>query len=235
LLAILIVTTFGWLVSFALTAGLVAWQGRLLFPALPALSIGLSIGLNVWVKRVPAAAWLFVLVLAGVALWLPFGVIRPAYPFQTLPEKQALAQIRLPTYGRFAPAGELGVELRGWSINGQVQPGRTVDIELMWHALGRHNRDWTVFVHLVDGRDEIVAENNRQPRGGAFPMTQWVAGDWVADTLPLDIPASLASGTYTLRVGLFDEYGTQERTGVWDAQDTLIGDYLVLENIQVTR
>ena len=43
---------FGWVVSFALTAGLVAWQGRLLFPALPALAILLAVGIaNVKVQK----------------------------------------------------------------------------------------------------------------------------------------------------------------------------------------
>jgi hypothetical protein len=37
-----------WMVSFAITAGLVAWQGRLLFPALPAIAILLARGLAAW-------------------------------------------------------------------------------------------------------------------------------------------------------------------------------------------
>jgi hypothetical protein len=39
-----------WLVSFALTAGLVAWQGRLLFPALPAIAILMARGLITWAE-----------------------------------------------------------------------------------------------------------------------------------------------------------------------------------------
>ncbi|NJM05085.1 glycosyltransferase family 39 protein [Candidatus Gracilibacteria bacterium] len=40
-----------WIVSFALTAGLVAWQGRLLFPALSAIAIGMALGLSEVVAR----------------------------------------------------------------------------------------------------------------------------------------------------------------------------------------
>jgi hypothetical protein len=42
------VLALAWMVSFAMTAGLVAWQGRLLFPALPAIAILMARGLAAW-------------------------------------------------------------------------------------------------------------------------------------------------------------------------------------------
>jgi hypothetical protein len=44
------ILALAWMVSFAVTAGLVAWQGRLLFPALPAIAILLARGLAGWVE-----------------------------------------------------------------------------------------------------------------------------------------------------------------------------------------
>nr|HRC77230.1 hypothetical protein [Kouleothrix sp.] len=92
--------------------------------------------------------------------------------------------------------------------------------------------DWTVFVHLVGADDQIVAEDNTRPRGGVFPTTQWVAGDWIEDRHTLSIPASLAPGTYRLRIGLFDE-ASQQRAGVFSRGGRLLGDHHLVGKIHV--
>jgi Protein of unknown function (DUF2723) len=232
---------FAWVVSFASTAGLVAWQGRLLFPALPAIAIVLATGLAAWQNPEPRTEnrrllnryWFLVL---GswflVALWLPFGVIRPAYPFHTLPERAALERIGAPTYGRLGLVGDPGAELRGWLLAGELRPANSIDLRLIWHALGRQNRNWTVFVHLVDANEQIVAQDDDQPQTGAFPMKQWVAGDWVEDHHALALPAGVAPGSYTLRVGLFDPR-TGRRVAVFDQQGKLVGDYVDLGQVRI--
>jgi hypothetical protein len=231
----------GWVVSFALTAGLVAWQGRLLFPALPALAILLAWGLSGLIvgsrqsavgKVARLMSWLLPTVSCLLALWLPFGVIRPAYPLHTLPEAVALERLGTQVYGRFGVPGEPGAELRGWQLSGPTRPGDRPELALIWHALGRQNRNWTVFVHLVDAQGQIVAEDNRPPQDDAFPMLQWVAGDWVEDRHPLALPASLAPGEYHIRVGLFFPR-TERRAGVYSKRGTLRGDYLDIGTLVV--
>jgi hypothetical protein len=226
-------------VSFALTAGLVAWQGRLLFPALPALAILLAFGFaKVKGKRQKENSldlftfYLLPFALAALAAWLPFGVIRPAYPLHTLPEAVALERLGTQVYGRFGLAGEPGAELRGWTLSGPTRAGDTPELALMWHALGRQNRNWMVFIHLVDAQDRIVAEDNRPPQDGAFPMLQWVAGDWVEDRHRLALPADLAPGEYHIRVGLFYPR-TNRRAGVYSKRGTLRGDYLDIGTLTV--
>jgi hypothetical protein len=231
---------FCWVVSFALATGLVAWQGRLLFPALPALAILLAMGIgNLRVRiqnllsGVPRVAFYILHVaLIAIAIWLPFGVIRPAYPLHTLPEAAALDRLGTEVYGRFGMPNEPGAELRGWSLSGTTRPGDTPQLTLIWHALGRQNRNWTVFIHLVDAHEQIVAEDNRQPQDGAFPMKQWVDGDWVEDRHPLALPASLGPGEYHIRVGLFDPRTTR-RAGMYSQRGKLGGDYLDIGSLIV--
>jgi hypothetical protein len=232
---------FGWIVSFALTAGLVAWQGRLLFPALPAIAIVMAWGLSglmvgsrqsVVGRVARPAAWLLPTAFCLLALWLPFGVIRPAYPFHTLPEAAALERLGTEVYGRFGMVGDPGAELRGWRLSGTTRPGDTPELTLMWHALGRQNRNWTVFIHLVDAQEQIVAEDNRPPRDDAFPMLQWVAGDWVEDRHPLALPAGLAPGEYRIRVGLFYPR-TDRRAGMYNQRGRLSGDFLDIGSLIV--
>jgi hypothetical protein len=235
------VLALGWVLSFALTAGLVAWQGRLLFPALPAIGILLAVGLCSWAGGSRQSAvgsfartiyWLLPTGYCLLALWLPFGAIRPAYPFHTLPENVALARIGTPVYGRLGLVGDPGAELRGWRLEGETRPGSALQLTLMWHALGRQNRSWTVFIHLVDTNEQILAQDNTQPQAGAFPMKQWVAGDWVEDRHTLTLPANLAPGVYTLRIGLYDPR-TDRRAAVFDQKSKLIGDLVEVGQVRV--
>jgi hypothetical protein len=241
------ILAFAWVVSFALTAGLVAWQARLLFPALPAIAIVLAFGLALLLTntrrqggqgttRQANSSFLFPVLLVSalpvVALWVPFGVIRPAYPFQVVSEREALAQLGTPVYARLGKPGDAGAEVRGWWVVNEPRAGDTLALALTWRARGRQNRDWTVFVHLVDARDTIGAEDNRQPRDGAFPMTQWVAGDWVEDHHSLALPPDLSPGSYSLRVGLWDP-STGERAAVYNQKGKLIGDYVDIGKVTV--
>jgi len=244
---------FAWVVSFAVTAGLVAWQGRLLFPALPVIAILLAHGLSVvscsmsavgaryivplrTTDHGPTTAILFFVLcpLFLIALWLPGAVIRPAYPPQTLPEAAALAQIETPIHGQLRRRGEPGVDLRGWRLNDQPRPGAPLDVSLVWFAAARQRLDWVVFIHLVDAQGQLVAEDNRPPRGGAFPTTQWNQGDWVEDRHRLALPADLAAGAYTLRAGMYDPGHENERAGVYDTQGNLIGEWLDLGRIIIS-
>jgi Dolichyl-phosphate-mannose-protein mannosyltransferase len=250
-----------WITSFAITAGLVAWQGRLLFPALPAIAILLARGLTAWAE--PRAeqdiAWskerdlskppkqgsqhkelrnrLIVMValclLLLLALWMPENVIRPAYPPQTLPEPVALARAENLVLFRFRRRGERSITLRGWRVKGAARPGAALDLTLTWYASARQVRDWVVFVQLVDRQGRVVAEEQRQPRDGAFPTTQWNMGDWIEDQHRLQLPANLAGGTYTLRVGLYDPAQNNQRAEVRIDETRPLGDVLDLASIIV--
>jgi hypothetical protein len=240
-LVALLTLAFVWIIGFALTAGLVAWQGRLLFPALPAIAILLAKGIenaklkmqNVLSHVSRFTFYILHLALIAIAIWLPYGVIRPAYPPQTLPEAIARSRIGTPAQARFRRSGERSVALRGWRLDGPARPGAPLNVALIWYASSRQGHDWVVFVHLVDTQDRIVAEDNRPPRDGAFPTTQWAIGDWVEDPHSLRLPADLADGIYTLRVGLYDPKRNNQRAGVYGDRSKLLGESLDLGRIMV--
>jgi len=204
-------SALAWTVSFALTAGLVAWQGRMLFPALPAIAILPAVG---WMPLPRLVTGAGLVGLLALALYLPLGVIRPAYEWRTLPPQQAQARLEQLVTARFAQSWERGVELRGWRLGGIARPGETITVTLTWHALEPIPQDWTVFVHLVDDAGRIVAEDNQRPQGGAFPLPRWTPGDWVEDPHPLWLPADLPPGQYELRAGLYlpEERGRRQYT-----------------------
>jgi hypothetical protein len=236
-----------WIVSFAITAGLVAWQGRLLFPALPAVAILMAHGIAFIGRRLSEAAGrrpasyaarglvlaLAVCPLLLLSLWMPRNVIVPAYPRQTLPEAVAQKQIGTPSIIRFRRRGERSITLRGWRIDGAPKPGAALDLTLIWYASSRQMRDWVVFVQLIDRQGQVAAAVEGEPRNGAFPTTQWNTGDWIEDQHRLNLPATLAAGNYSLRMGLFDPGQENRRAGVYKLGGQLIGDALDLGTVEV--
>jgi hypothetical protein len=236
-----------WTLAFAWTAGLVAWQGRMLFPAIGAIALLLARGvqgagiLQTTAHRpageprgsralLPA---LMALPLIALAASMPLAVIRPAYTWVAMAPGAAMANLGSATYARFAASWEQGVVLRGWRLEGPATPGATLPLALTWNSLEPVPRPWTVFVHLVDGSETIVAQSNRQPRADSLPFPLWTPGDWVADTHMLELPAELPPGEYRLRVGLYRADKDGRRQKVWAADGAAIGDYAELGVVKV--
>ncbi len=242
-LVLLVLLALAWVISFARTAGLVAWQGRLLFPALPAIAVLLARGLMALGTWQPAVArrirmityCLLLTAYCLLAIWLPFGVIRPAYSNETVSEQTAQATPGTPVYAHFTDGREKGVELHGWHVEGDTSPGGTLHITLTWHALGRASRDWWVFIQLTDAQKQVVANTDAPAKSVTFPMTEWTTGDWVQGQYMLQLPPQLAAGTYTLQVGLFDQQGDGRRDGIYDQEGKLLGDSFNLGTITISQ
>jgi len=242
---ILLAMALLWNVAFALTAGLVAWQGRLVFPAIAAVGLLLAGGLRAFAgpgaRGAANSAASFRLLFFGfgvpmlaLALWMPFGVIAPAYRWDVLGPGEAEALIERPAYARFAQSWERGVALRGWRSAGPTRAGEPLAVHLVWHSLEPVPRDWTVFVHLVAPDGRIAAESNSRPRGGALPFPAWTPGDWVDDRHALPLPAGLPPGEYRLVVGLYQPERDDRRQAVWGADGAFVGDNAEVGTVEVT-
>jgi hypothetical protein len=231
---ILLAMAFIWVLSFAAAAGLVAWQGRLLFPAIGAIGILLAGGMqNAKCNMQNGLAFACCILHFALALLMPLGVIAPAYTWVTLPPAQALASLGAPAYVRYANDWERGVVLRGWRLDGPATPGADLPITLTWNSLEPIPRSWTVFVELHDANAQVVARGESRPRGAALPFTYWTPGDWVADQQRIALPASLAAGRYRLIVGLYRPEKDNIRLPAWAEDDGPIGDQADLGEVLV--
>lgn len=218
LLASAVGLSFAWTIAFALVAGAVAWQGRFLFPVLPALAVLLACGLGAILPR-RSALWTLIGLLLALALLLPRGLIAPSYPSYVLPAQPATTGN---IYGRFDIGWKRGIELRNVELPDEVFAGDTISVTLTWHALEQMEKPRTVFLHMLDDRGEIVAEHNAQPLDGKFPINGWVRGDWIRDPKQISLE-NVAAGTYRLEIGVWDET-TWQRLGVYDRGNQLFGD-----------
>ncbi len=82
--------------------------------------------------------------------------------------------------------------------------GDFLQIELGWACSQPLEVDATVFVHLVDDAGHIVAQDDRYPLQGLWPLRYWQAGDAVADLRWVRVPRGLPVGSYTVLVGVYD-------------------------------
>ncbi|MCK6625983.1 MAG: glycosyltransferase family 39 protein [Anaerolineae bacterium] len=85
-----------------------------------------------------------------------------------------------------------------------VTAGDNLPLTLHWQALAPLDRNWTVFVHLLDDNEQIISQQDQIPGAGQFPTTSWLMGEYLLDSYNLLIPVGTPSGTYRLEVGLYD-------------------------------
>ncbi len=82
--------------------------------------------------------------------------------------------------------------------------GATLPVVLYWKTQGWLDRDYTVFLHLVDQNGQIVAQSDSQPATGLAPTSIWGPGALVYDAHNLTLPANLPPGRYQLLAGMYD-------------------------------
>ena len=222
----------------AVGVGLVRWsslipsfQGRLLFPAASAMALLLVLGLGSWLRgrlrEVPVLA--VGAVMAGVAVWVPFGIIRPAYAPPRLLTEAELAAVpeRLDL-----EVGE-GMELVGYRLDTrEVRPGDDLPVTLYWRARARMSEDYSVFVHLLDQNGIKIAQRDRYPGRGLFPTSLWKPGDAIADTYVIRVPENTFNpNRLTVEVGLYVLGG--ERLPIRDRAGRAVGDAVRLPEIRL--
>lgn len=106
------------------------------------------------------------------------------------------------------------IELRAFEAT--VEKER-IKVTLYWVCKRAPARDLTVFVHLVDGDGQIVAQHDGPPAQAAYPTGWWRAGDIVLDQHDLILPEGDSSQEMlSLRVGLYEPETGQR----WPAVDT---------------
>jgi hypothetical protein len=93
--------------------------------------------------------------------------------------------------------------------------GYTVDfpqpltLTLVWQAQSEMSTSYRIFVHEVDGNDQIIAQSDGEPVGWTRPTTGWMPGEYIVDQHPFLI-LLLPDDTPSIRVGLYN-FATGQR------------------------
>jgi len=212
-----------------------ASQGRLMFPAISAIAVLLALGWSQWVPR-RYQKWLLgivsglMFVLAAVA---PFRYIAPAYAKPTLLSE---AQLQPPNHSTTQPDVTFGGKARllGYEAGDEeTRPGESVGVTLYWQSLAEMNKDYTVFVHLLDENDLVIAQRDTYPGLGTYPTSLWRVGDAFADRYVLTLPPTVfAPCTGRFEVGLYD-FSSGERLVATGPDGQPLGDNVRFHQITV--
>ena len=165
---------------------------------------------------------------------LPAGVSgKPAYYLVRSPADSTAARITQDLAGTYVESGNLdfsvlvvagdtnrtyrldqediswggAIVLKDWQAD-QIED--QLEVTLTMQAQVPMNRAYTIFVHLLDGNGELIAQLDRLPDG--YPTSDWKEGEIVIDRLQLDLPPAMEAGRYFLQSGFY-YLPTEERLG----------------------
>ncbi|RLT32197.1 MAG: hypothetical protein DWI57_18595 [Chloroflexi bacterium] len=127
------------------------------------------------------------------------------------------------------------IRLLGYEYPQNRQIGRDgqISVTLLWEASDEPARDYTAFVHLVDGQGEQVSGFDQPPAEGRFPTSAWQSGDRSLSRFPITIPAGLAPGVYELWAGLYADDAGMERLPVTATSQRIQDQQVLLGIIQL--
>ncbi|MBI3241340.1 MAG: glycosyltransferase family 39 protein [Chloroflexi bacterium] len=218
--------SFSYFLLFAQLAlllyGLIQWatitwssQGRLVFSGISAITVLMTLGLRTLLSARVRSTGLGAIAafMAAVTLISPFSFISPKYtdPPSLTQEQIAAIPNRLDAdFGSLTFPPEM--RLLGYKLDTtQVTPGGPVQLTLYWQSLVAMDRDWSVFVHVADENQIVVAQRDTYPGLGLMPTRKWAVGRTLADTYVINVsPTTYAPDNASIEIGLYD-YNTGER------------------------
>lgn len=168
------------------------------------------------------------LALIGLAMSLASGsVVGMARGLAHLPWQAVLVTLAiLASYGYLSPrltdvqiggspVAVLGDEmaLLTYQREGPLLHGATVRLTFHWQCLQPMDRDYAVFVHIVDSQGTIWGQRDATPADGERPTSSWGLGEIVEDQHEVTIDVEGPREGYTIEVGAYLR-GTGERLPV---------------------
>ena len=118
--------------------------------------------------------------------------------------------------------------LTGYDLPARITPGASISVTLMWQSIREVDRNYKVFVHLLDTQGQLVSQSDAVPGNWTRPTSGWQAGEYVTDSHLLVLKSDLAPGEYRLVAGMYD-IETRQRLPVASR-----GDVIELGKIQVS-
>jgi hypothetical protein len=113
--------------------------------------------------------------------------------------------------------------LLGYAVQAVTAGGEDrLQMNLWWRALAEMDRDYTVFIHIVDQDGGIRAQQDTLLLSGDRPTSAWRAGETVKQQYDLALPSD-ATRAYTVLTGLYC-LETGERLPVWDEAGQRVAD-----------
>jgi len=98
------------------------------------------------------------------------------------------------------------VQLIGYDAQPQ---GDRLIVDWYWRGTGQVDQPYVVFNHLLNDRNEVVAQQDSRPQAGQPLMTCWQSGEIYHDQQVLELKPDLPVGQYALEMGLYNAVTAQ--------------------------
>lgn len=85
-----------------------------------------------------------------------------------------------------------------------AENGRWLNVTLYWQVLDKVQEDAMVSLKVLGPDQHAVGQVDRRPVLGAYPTTQWRAGEVITDTYAVPIFLGAPAGSYDLQVTMYD-------------------------------
>jgi 4-amino-4-deoxy-L-arabinose transferase-like glycosyltransferase len=131
------------------------------------------------------------------------------------------------------------IGLLGYALDSSTYgPGDTIHLTLYFRALGKVDKDYTVFTHLLGTLNPATGgplwtQSDSEPCRRGYRTSVWDVDEVVIDHFELAIPAQAPPGEYELEMGFYD-WRTLERLPVLDANGQPASDHIILEQLPIT-
>ncbi|MHB1131304.1 MAG: glycosyltransferase family 39 protein [Chloroflexota bacterium] len=125
------------------------------------------------------------------------------------------------------------VRLLGYAWQSQSgQAGDVLPLTLYWEASATLDKNYVVFVHILDEKEKIWGQRDSEPGGGARPTSSWPVGQVIEDRIGLPIQKDAAPGSYQVELGMYYP-PTMERPPLHDAENRPLGNRLLIGPVAV--
>ena len=123
-----------------------------------------------------------------------------------------------------------GIRLQGYDLS--EIPGH-LTLRLFWETGNGISNDWITFIHMLNGRGEVVAQFDGPPLAGLLPTSLWQENALYVDRREITLPEILSNGDYHFRIGLYDvETGERLPLQPRDVEDTQFEDGQLLVRLK---
>ncbi|MBI2845492.1 MAG: glycosyltransferase family 39 protein [Chloroflexi bacterium] len=133
-----------------------------------------------------------------------------------LPSQPISAQIQNPRSIRLGDQ----ILFLGYNLyNPRVEAGGILQFTFFWQTTEKIGERYKVFIHLLDEHEQVIAQRDAEPVGGAMLTTTWMPEEPVIDNHGILIPVGTPPGEYRVEVGMYN-LSTGERLVVTEGGET---------------
>jgi 4-amino-4-deoxy-L-arabinose transferase-like glycosyltransferase len=125
------------------------------------------------------------------------------------------------------------IRLVGYDVDTQrAKPGQRLELALYWEPIIDLDRDYRIFVHLIDDASLVHAQWDSEPVFGFYTSGLWRRGMVVTDLYPIHIPAGISPGQFRFEVGWIS--ATEDRLPLLDSAGQIVDDRFIFGQITIT-